>query len=136
MATTASVKAEIEAAVLAGTSVILIIAKQISRNIKITPGATYARVLGAVVGRAGDSNESFIVGTFNVTILHYLANSLDEDAYLTGIAAADQAVIMVPSFYQNLSGVHIVTETPELTFPDRIGNVIEYISTVQLSIKP
>ena len=136
MATIATVRDALETAVLAGTSATLALRKPLSKDARIPAGATYLRILAVAIGRDGDSNESRLVGQYAVTMTHYLADSLNENAYLVGDAATDQAVLMVEPFWRALAGVHHVFETPELTLPERPrpGNVVEYTVTTQLSI--
>ena len=48
----------------------------------------------------------------------------------------DQTAIMLDSFFSTLTGVYQVESSPVPDAVERIGNVIEYTVTVQLSIAP
>jgi hypothetical protein len=138
MATPATVASAISTAVLAGTSATAATINREARTETIAAGATKVQILSSVVGRDGDSNTSRLVAEYDVKMLHRLSDPTDDATYLDGDALTDQAVLMVPSFFRDLSGVKEVGSLPALAAPTRPrpGNVIEYTVTVQLSIVP
>lgn len=139
MATPASIAALISTKVLANTTATAAIANPLSTLEALSAGATKAQILSVTVGQdLSNANDGRLVASYDVKMLHRLSDPTDEATYLNGNALADQAVLMVPSFFRDIAGVKEVIDGPELTKPtrDRPGNVIEYTVTVQLSIVP
>lgn len=136
MATIASVDTALRAAVLSATSATLAITKPLSKMFDVPAGCTYIRTLAVPIGQDGDSNTSRTVGNFSVIVSHKLADSLDEGAYLTGDLVTDLAALTPRSFWRGVTGVYNIVDAPEVTLPERVGNVIEYAVTAQLSISP
>lgn len=136
MATVASVDTALRAAVLSATSATLAVEKPLSKMFDVPQGATYIRTLAVPIGQDGDSNTSRTVGHFAVTVCHKLADSLDEDAYIAGDLVTDLAALTPLSFWRGITGVYAINDSPEVALPERVGNVIEYTVTAQLSIKP
>ena len=136
MATVASVDTALRTAVLAATTATLAIEKPLSKMFDVPAGATYIRTLAVPLGQDGDSNTSRTVGHFSVTVCHRLADSLDEDAYIAGDLVTDLAALTPKSFWRDITGAYDIVDGPEVTLPERIGNVIEYTVTAQLSITP
>lgn len=102
-------------------------------------GGTRVRVVTLAGG--GDSTSSNVVRPitfYRVQVLHLLVDSQDEDAYLREGGPADtaQQTLMEAEFWRELAGTHEITQAPELDLPERVGNVIEYIVTVGLSLTP
>ncbi len=132
----ATVASAIETKVLANTTATTAVAVPVSQNFSVASGATVMRQLPIAAGIFRDSNTNYLVGSFDVVILHYLTNDADEDVYLTGDALTDQGVLMDPEFFRSVAGVNEVIDGPELERPVRIGNIIEYAVTVQLAVNP
>ena len=135
MATVASVRTAIEAKLVSALSVAAIVTRPLSRDEKIPAGVTRASVIGVVGGyHHADAQISYALGNYVITIAHRLTTATDEDTYLDGDMLADQALLMVRSFFRDISGVYEVIEGPEPDTVERVGNVIEYTVTVQVAI--
>lgn len=132
----ASVLAEIEAAVIAQTSVTAALATAVARNVTVT--GTKCRVLPLGAGVSNDSNVTRQNVAYKIEMLHKLSSPTDEDTYLTGNALTDQLVLMAAAFWRqgNLTGVYEIVDPPSLDAPERIGNVIEYSVTATVALVP
>jgi hypothetical protein len=136
MATITTVRTALEAKLVSDLSVAAIVTRPLSRDEVIPAGVTRASVIPTVAGFAPDSNTNYILGTYVITIAHRLTDGTDEDTYLDGSLATDQAALMARSFFRALSGVRAIEEGPTPESISRVGNVIEYTVTVQLVIVP
>ena len=136
MATVASVRTAIEAALVTNLSVAAIVERPLARDEKIPAGVTRASVVPANGGVAYDSNVTYPLGNYVIEIAHRLSDATDEDTYLDGDYATDQAALMLPSFFRDLTGVNEVTSNPEPEDVSREGNVIVYTVKVQVAISP
>jgi len=135
MATVASVDTALKAAVLAATSATSAVTKPLSKGYAITAGVTSITTLAVPIGQdRDDSNNTLTVGSFAVTVVHKLSDATDENTYITGNMVSDLAAITARSFWRGITGVKDIIAEPEVTLPERIGNVIEYTVTAQLSI--
>ena len=137
MATVATVRTAIEAALVAQLSVAAIVTRPLSRDEKIPVGVTRASVLPANGGvHPADAQHTYVLGNYVIEIAHRLSDATDEDTYLDGNYATDQAALMLPSFFEALTGVYGVTSDPVPEEVTREGNVIAYKVSVQVAIKP
>jgi hypothetical protein len=136
MASVATVRTAMEAALVAQLSVAAIVARPLSRDEAIPVGVTRASVVAVVGGFAPDSNTNFVLGNYVITIAHRLTDATDEDTYLDGDMLTDQTILMANSFFRGLSGVKDVEVGPDVDEVSRTGNVLEYTVTVQLLIVP
>ena len=104
------------------------------RQQRIPVGATYFTGYQVVPGfDRRDSNIGYTVTRYSTIMVHNLADPTNETTYLKGDMLTDQAILMDRDFY-DVAGVYEVLEVPELDLPERVGNVIEYTVSVQLSL--
>jgi len=136
MATVATVGLQGVAKVLTQTTATAAVTRPLDNKFRIPVGATYVKGLAVEVGSTGDSNNTYVVGNYSVTVVHHLSDPEDSNTYLSGDALTDQHVLMQKSFWRTISGVHELLDGPELTLPTRVGNVIEYTVRAQVSISP
>jgi hypothetical protein len=124
------------AKILSETSVTLVFSNPLARRYRIPPGATYATGVDYVAGvDRRDSNIEYQIMQYNPVILHGLATPDGENTYKSGAMLTDQAILMDPDFWK-VAGVYEVIGVPELTPPERIGNVYEYTVSAQVAINP
>ena len=124
--------------VLAQTSSTGLALNTLGRRYKIPVGSTYNCGVSVVIGiDRRDPNVTYHILSIQTTMLHHLSDPNNESVYHVGDMRTDIALLMNPNWYATLhSSVNEVIDVPELTFPVRIGNVIEYTVTAQLSIVP
>jgi hypothetical protein len=130
----ASVNILLIAKTLSLTSAAQAYGNPLSRNERVPVGTTYFTGVRVVAGfDRRDSNIGYTVYEFDGQMVHNLADPTDEDAYMNSTMLTDQQVLMDPDFFR-VAGVYEVISVPELTPPERTGNVIEYSVTVQLAL--
>lgn len=124
------------AKVLAQTSATSGVNKPIGNDFSIPAGETYFRGVPLCPGDEVDSNNTRQVLSYQISMIHNLSDPTNEGTYLLGDALSDQGILGAKSFWRTISGVHELLDGPEFTLPERIGNVIEYTISIQLSIDP
>lgn len=84
-----------------------------------------------------DSNILYEVYQFDLVISKKLTDGTiaTETTYISVEMMNIQNILMQRSFYE-LGGVHAVHRNPELTLPERVGNVVTFSVDVQLSTLP
>lgn len=124
------VRAAVVAKALADTSATVELAGPLARRARLaTAGLTALQSLAVQAGLDGsqNSNVAYQVGRIRLTMLHRLADPLDEEAYLEGPMGPDQAILTDWRWWKIDPQVYSVEEL-ELTLGEdaRIGDVIEY----------
>jgi hypothetical protein len=131
-----SVATLLDAAVLAGTSATTAFGAPLWRRQAIPAGETWVTRSCEIVGfDRRDSSVSYVSAQFTFTILHHLSDPTVTATYVTGAMRTDQEYLMDTNSYR-VAGVREVLDVPELELLSRIGNVMEYSVSVQLSIVP
>jgi hypothetical protein len=136
MATIVSVHLFLAAKVVSDTNINGVSANTLLRNHPVTPGQAVATISSAAVGYDRlDSNIRKVVASFAITVAYKLTTGQAESVYTTDDMLDDLEELMDPEFYR-VTGVADVIGVPELDLPKRIGRVIEYTVTMQVSISP
>jgi hypothetical protein len=130
----ASVTALLDAAVLANTSATTAFDAPHWRRQAI-PAGEITRSAEVVGFDRRDSNVSYVAVQYTYWILHHLADATDTRTYALGSVPTDQEYLMDTNTYR-VAGVREVLDVPELDVLQRIGNVMEYSVSAQVSIVP
>lgn len=134
MSSLSDVEALLVAKVLSDLSPTRALAQPLARREALASGETVVMALSVVAGYdRRDSNVPLEVGQVRLWILHRLADSADEAAYLTDDLPQDQAALMGRDFWE-VAGVVEVIDVPTMEVrPQRLGRVVEYAIDCQVS---
>lgn len=100
-------------------------------------GESYVRIRHQNEQHMRDSNQTIEAVSVELEVSHYLTDRYDERAYTRGDMLSHHTALMDPEFWRDITEVRELASPPVMSEDvNREGNVVSYVITTTVAIKP